>query len=95
LITAIEIPTPAPRSLYLKIRERESYEYATVSVALALELTGSRIRRVRIALGSVAHCPWRLGEAERALAGLTPGSPEATAAVAAGFADARSLAHNA
>jgi xanthine dehydrogenase YagS FAD-binding subunit len=67
LITAIEFPAPARRSAYLKVRERESYEYATVSAA-ALEMDGSSIRRARIALGSVAHRPWRLTAAEDRLA---------------------------
>ena len=96
LITAIEIPAPAPRSTYIKLRERESYEYATVSVALALDLDSARrIARARVALGSVAARPWRLPATERALAGLPPDAPAVRAAVEAGFADARPLAHNA
>lgn len=96
LITAIEIPAAAPSSAYIKVRERESYDFATMSVALALDLDGERrIARARIALGSVAARPWRLWAAERALAGLHPGSSDILAAVEAGFADARPLAHNA
>jgi xanthine dehydrogenase YagS FAD-binding subunit len=96
LITAIEIPGSAPRSIYIKIRERESYEFATVSVALVLDLdTTRRITRARIALGSVAARPWLLAAAEQALVGLDPSSATIPAAVEAGFADARPLAHNA
>jgi len=70
LITAIELSEPAHRSAYLKVRERESYEYATVSAAAVLELEGATIRRARVALGSVAHRPWRLNATEQRLAGL-------------------------
>ncbi len=96
LITAIELPAPAHRSAYLKIRERESYEYATVSAAAALEIDGSTIRRARIALGSVAHRPWRLKAAEERLAGTSIEDRAALrAAIEMSFADARPLSHNA
>ncbi len=95
LITAIELPGPAPHSAYLNIRERESYEYATVSAAAVVELAGEVIRRARIALGSVAHRPWRLDEAERRLIGMRPSSAEVPAAIDAAFANARPLSHNA
>jgi xanthine dehydrogenase YagS FAD-binding subunit len=95
LITGYELAEPAHMSAYLKIRERESYEYATVSCAVALEMHGERIARARIALGSVAHRPWRLDATEERLAGLRIGSPEAKAAIEAGFVDARPLSMNA
>ena len=95
LITHIELPAPARRSAYLKVRERESYEYATVSAAVAVETDGELIRSARIALGSVAHRPWRLDAAERDLVGRRVGSPEARQAVEVAFADARPLSHNA
>jgi xanthine dehydrogenase YagS FAD-binding subunit len=96
LITAIDIEAPAPQSAYLKIRERESYEYATVSAAACIELDGSStIRRARLALGSVAHRPWRLDDAEARLVGLRADSAEARAAIDAAFAGARALEHNA
>jgi xanthine dehydrogenase YagS FAD-binding subunit len=96
LITAIELAEPAPRSAYLKIRERESYEYAIVSAAAALEMDGRAIRRARVALGSVAHRPWRLRAAEDRLAGISAQDREALRrAIEASFADARPLAHNA
>ena len=72
LITAVTLP-PLPfarRSHYLKVRDRESYAFALVSVAVALDLDdGGVIRQARLALGGVAHKPWRLEEAERALRG--------------------------
>jgi xanthine dehydrogenase YagS FAD-binding subunit len=96
LIVGIELAGAAPHSAYLKLRERESYEYAVVSAAVALDLEGDRILRARIALGSVAHKPWRLTEAERALRGLAVSNTSAIRkAVDASFAAARTLAHNA
>ena len=95
LIVAIEVPAAPRRSFYLKVRERESYEYATVSAAVVVDLDGEVIREARIALGSVAHRPWRLAETERRLPGTRVGSAEARAAIDAGFADARPLEHNA
>lgn len=69
LITAIEIPDNAfaPHSCYLKIRDRASYAFALVSVGVALEMDGDKIRTARIAMGGVAHKPWRMKEAEAAL----------------------------
>jgi len=75
LITAIEVSSPAPRSAYVKVRERSSYEFALVSAAAAVETDGPALLRVRLALGSVAMGPWRLGDAEEALVGLEPAPP--------------------
>ena len=71
LITAIILPpsTLARRSHYLKVRDRNSYAFALVSVAAAIELEGSNVRDVRIALGGVAHKPWRVPDAENAMRG--------------------------
>jgi xanthine dehydrogenase YagS FAD-binding subunit len=71
IITALELP---PRGFahnysYLKIRDRLSYAFALVSVAAALELEGDTISEARLALGGVAHKPWRSVEAETALRG--------------------------
>ncbi|GAC1461752.1 MAG: FAD binding domain-containing protein [Gemmatimonadaceae bacterium] len=72
LITAVEIP-PCPfaaRSVYRKVRDRASYAFALISVAAALDLTDNgTVRDVRIALGGVAHKPWRAEKAEAALRG--------------------------
>ena len=71
LITSIEIPANnfSKTSYYLKVRDRASYAFALVSVAAAVELDGTRIKQARIALGGVAHKPWRAIEAEKFLAG--------------------------
>ena len=71
LITSIELPKNnlANKSYYLKVRDRASYAFALVSVAAALETNGSKIKDVRIAMGGVAHKPWRALEAEKFLSG--------------------------
>ena len=69
LIVAVELP-PSPfaaRSHYLKVRDRASYAFALVSVAAALDLDGGRVRDAALALGGVAHKPWRVAAAEQAL----------------------------
>jgi xanthine dehydrogenase YagS FAD-binding subunit len=76
LITAIELPPPVAtpaKSCYLKIRDRRSYAFALVSVAAMIQTGGGSIRDVRIALGGVAHKPWRVPAAEHALVGKQPG----------------------
>ncbi|MDX3894851.1 xanthine dehydrogenase family protein subunit M [Pusillimonas sp.] len=86
LITGVDLPAEgfAGHYSYLKIRDRLSYAFALVSVAAALRLEDDgRIAEARVALGGVAHKPWRLPDAERLLAGETPGSR-----VFARFADA-------
>ena len=73
LIVAIEVP-PRPEgraSHYLKVRDRKSYEFALASAAAAVTTEGRRIRSARLALGGVAHRPWRLAAAESALRGAS------------------------
>ena len=94
LITAIELPAPAPRSAYLKLGTRV-LQYAVVAAAAAVEVDDGVIRRARIALGSVAHRPWRLDEAERRLVGMRIGSVDIRAAIDAAFVEARPLTHDA
>jgi xanthine dehydrogenase YagS FAD-binding subunit len=76
LIVAIELPPAAQfaaHSAYLKIRERASYAFALASVAAALDLgADGRIRAARIAVGGVAHKPWRVAGAESLLSGEAP-----------------------
>lgn len=71
LVTAVELPAEnfSTHYAYLKIRDRASYAFALVSVAAALELDGGVIRSARVALGGVAHKPWRSNEAEALLVG--------------------------
>jgi xanthine dehydrogenase YagS FAD-binding subunit len=71
IITAIELPPKgfAANYSYLKIRDRLSYAFALVSVAAALELEGDTVREARLALGGVAHKPWRVTAAETAMRG--------------------------
>src|SRR5579863_4542546 len=71
LIISIDLPASpyAAHSHYLKVRDRASYEFALVSVAAALEVDGETIRSARIALGGVAHKPWRAESAEQLLVG--------------------------
>jgi xanthine dehydrogenase YagS FAD-binding subunit len=77
LITHITLPPMqhlAAHSVYLKLRERASYAFALVSVAAALDLDADGIvRAARIALGSVAHKPWRIESVEAALVGQHAG----------------------
>lgn len=84
LITAIELP-PADfgrNHSYLKLRDRLSYAFALISVAAAVKFDGGSISEVRVALGGVAHEPWRDFEAEKTLVG-GPASAEAFGAFAA------------
>ncbi len=71
IIASIDLPAKGFSSnySYLKIRDRNSYAFALVSVATGLELEGDIIREARIALGGIAHKPWRVKEAEEALRG--------------------------
>jgi len=71
LVVAVELP-PLPvatRSRYVKVRERASFEFALVSVAAALDVADGVVRDVRLALGGVAHKPWRAERAEAELRG--------------------------
>jgi len=98
LITGITVPASAVarRSWYLKVRERTSYEFALVSVAAGAELDGSgTIREARIALGGVAHGPWRLPAAERSLIGVRADDSDGLkAAIEDSFSDARPRRNN-
>jgi xanthine dehydrogenase YagS FAD-binding subunit len=97
LIVAVEVPAQEAgrASHYLKVRDRQSYEFALVSAAAAVATDGQRIRSARLALGGVAHKPWRLTAAETALRGASLDDVEALeSAIATSFADARPLADN-
>jgi xanthine dehydrogenase YagS FAD-binding subunit len=96
IVTAVELPARgfASNYTYLKIRDRLSYAFALVSIAAALELEGETIKEARLALGGVAHKPWRDAAAEAALRGQA--ANQATFAYAAGLLlrDAKGYAHN-
>lgn len=80
---------------YLKLRDRLSYAFALVSVAAALDLEGGRITEARIAVGGVAHKPWRKTEAEAALIGMTPDKAAFAGAADTLLAGAEPHEHNA
>jgi xanthine dehydrogenase YagS FAD-binding subunit len=97
LLTAVELPAQGFRTnyTYLKIRDRLSYAFALVSVAAALELEGDRIREARLALGGVAHKPWRDALAEGALRGQEANPATFRRAADVLLHDAKGFAHNA
>ncbi|MEU9889938.1 xanthine dehydrogenase family protein subunit M [Sphaerisporangium sp. NPDC051011] len=98
LITAVELPAlpMAARSRYRKVRDRASFSFAVVSVAAALDLDGEgRVRDCRIALGAVAHVPWRAESAEAALRGAPATEEEFARAADAEMRGARPLRLNA
>jgi xanthine dehydrogenase YagS FAD-binding subunit len=97
IVTAVELPAQgfAKNYTYLKIRDRLSYAFALVSVAAALELEGDRIKEARLALGGVAHKPWRDMSAEAALRGQIATSTTFAHAADLVLGDAKGFAHNA
>ena len=98
LIISIEVPASneGRASHYFKLRDRQSYEFALVSAAVAISTHRRRISLARIAMGGVAHKPWRLTETEAALRGVSLDDIDALkAAIANSFTAARPLAHNA
>ena len=95
LITAVRLPPPpAGGQVYRKVRDRASYDFALVSVAALIDIDGDRIRAARIALGGVAHKPWRALDAERTLVGKPANANAFAAAGAAAMAGARGYGHN-
>jgi xanthine dehydrogenase YagS FAD-binding subunit len=97
LITAVDLPPLdfAAHSRYRKTRDRASYAFALVSVAAALDVVDGSVRDVRLALGGVAHKPWRAARAEEALRGAPATETSFRAAAGAELADARPLPGNA
>ena len=97
IVTAIELPARgfAAHHTYLKIRDRLSYAFALVSVAVGLELDGGRIKDARLALGGVAHKPWRNPDAEAALRGQAADRAAFTRAAEVMLRDAKGFEHNA
>ncbi len=97
LITALELdpPLPAARSGYRKVRERASFAFALVSVAAVVAVEDGVVGDCRIALGGVAHAPWRAHKAEQALRGAPATEQGFAAAADAELEQARPLRDNA
>jgi xanthine dehydrogenase YagS FAD-binding subunit len=97
LITSVDLPPLAfsSHSMYRKVRERASYAFALVSVAAALDVEDGVVRDVRIALGGVAHKPWRATKAEEALREEPASEENFRAAAEIELEDARPLRDNA
>ena len=97
LITAVDLPALpfATRSRYRKVRDRASYAFALVSVAVALDVADGAVHDVRIALGGVAHKPWRASRAEESLRGGPASEQRFREAAEAELAQARPLPGNA
>lgn len=97
LITAVELPAAAAtgRSTYRKVRDRASYAFALVSVAAALTVEGGTVTDIRLALGGVAHKPWRAVKAEAVLRDGPATMDAFRAAAEAELADAKPLSGNA
>jgi xanthine dehydrogenase YagS FAD-binding subunit len=96
LITAVQIAeSPFTKSVhYLKVRDRASYAFALVSVAAALHIEGNVIKDARLAMGGVAHKPWRLLNAEKALIGKPANDAAFTQAADIGMQGAKGFKYN-
>ena len=98
LITSIDLPAAsavfAPHSYYLKVRDRASYAFALVSVAAALNIRDGVIQQARLALGGVAHKPWRVTNAEQVLNGQRADQSLFQRAAEAAMQGARGTEHN-
>ncbi|MES2184474.1 MAG: xanthine dehydrogenase family protein subunit M [Pseudomonadota bacterium] len=96
LITAVDLPPPrfARHAAYLKVRDRASYAFALVSVAAGLDLQDGVVRDAALALGGVAHKPWRSPAAEQVLVGRPLDDAGIAAAAQLLLAHAEPLQHN-
>jgi xanthine dehydrogenase YagS FAD-binding subunit len=96
IITALELPPKgfAKNYTYLKIRDRLSYAFALVSVAVGLDIEGDTIKEARLALGGVAHKPWRDRDAEAQLKGAEATRDNFLHAAETVLRDARGFGHN-
>ena len=97
LIKSVELPPPlfSNNSYYLKVRDRNSYAFALVSVAAGLQMEGGTIKSAGLALGGVAHKPWRSPEAEKSLVGAAPGEESFRKAASLAVEGAKGYEHNA
>ena len=96
IVTAVELPPRgfATNYTYLKIRDRLSYAFALVSIAAGLELEGDTVKEARLALGGVAHKPWRDTTAEAALRGHAANESAFAQAADLLLRDGRGYEHN-
>ena len=96
LITAIVLPKPifSDHYYYLKIRERSSYAFAIISVAAGLQMQNGTIARAGLAMGGVAHKPWKLAKAEDFLRGKQPTAENFEQAATLAMREARPLSDN-
>jgi xanthine dehydrogenase YagS FAD-binding subunit len=96
LITAVDLPLVplSATSIYLKVRDRASYAFALVSVAALCEMDGKRFKKARLALGGVAHKPWRALAAEKMLEGNDASNELFAKAADAELKDASAFPHN-
>jgi len=98
LIVAIDLPAAssvfAAHSYYLKVRDRASYAFALVSVAAALDVQNGTIKQARVAMGGVAHKPWRAKEAELILTGARVNEQTFRRAADAAMQGAHGYEHN-
>jgi xanthine dehydrogenase YagS FAD-binding subunit len=96
LITGVELPplSLARQSTYRKVRERASFAFAVVSIAAAVEVAAGSVVDARIALGGVAHVPWRARKAEDALRGGPADEESFARAADSELADASPLRDN-
>ena len=97
LILSIDLPKSpyAQHSHYFKVRDRASYAFALVSAAAALDMDGNTIRSARLAMGGVAHKPWRSEAAEKMLAGKQMSRENFHAAAEIALESAKTYEHNA
>jgi xanthine dehydrogenase YagS FAD-binding subunit len=97
LILALDLPDgPFTKNVhYLKVRDRASFAFALVSVAAALDIDSNTIRHARLVMGGVAHKPWRLFAAEKALTGQPVSETSFREAAAVAMQDAKAFEHNA
>jgi xanthine dehydrogenase YagS FAD-binding subunit len=96
IVTAIDLPPQGfpGHYAYLKVRDRTSFAFALVSVAVGLEMHGDTITTARLALGGVAHKPWRVLDAEALLRGERASEEAFRRAADACMAGAKGYAHN-
>ena len=96
LITAIHLDEPAfsDHYYYLKIRERSSYAFALISVAAGLQLKGGTITKAGLAMGGVAHKPWKLSKSEEFLVGKDPNQSNFEQAAELAMKDAKPFEAN-